>query len=56
MRELQNSDGREARREIKRRQMTGYCDGTAIEVIDAKAEVETESRIGTVITYTKGSR
>mgnify|MGYP005988428243 CR=1 FL=1 len=56
MRELQNSDGREARREIRRRQMTGYCDGTAIEVVDAKAEVETQSRVGTVITYTKGSR
>ena len=54
--ELQNTDGREARREIQRRKLVGYCDGTAIQVVDPKAEVEMESRVGTVITYTKGSR
>ena len=56
MRNQQDSNGREARREIQRRKLVGYCDGTAIQVIDPKAEIETESRVGTVITYTKGSR
>ena len=56
MRELQNTDGREARREIQRRKLVGYCDGTNITWVDPKAEVETESRVGVVTTYTKGSR
>ena len=56
MRNEQTKDGREARREIQRRKLVGFCDGTNIIVVDAKAEVETESRVGTVTTYTKGSR
>ena len=56
MRELQNTDGREARREIQRRKLVGYCDGTNITWVDPKAEVETQSRVGEVTTYTKGSR
>ena len=56
MRNDQTKDGREARREIQRRKLVGFCDGTNIIVVDAKAEVETESRVGTVTTYTKGSR
>ena len=56
MRNDQTKDGREARREIQRRKLVGFCDGTNIIVVDAKAEIETESRVGTVTTYTKGSR
>ena len=52
----QNRHGKEARREIKRRQLVGYSDGTNIIVVDAKAKVETESRVGEITTYTKGSR
>jgi len=52
----QDTDGKEARREIQRRKLVGYCDGTNIQVVDPKAEIETESRVGTVITYTQGSR
>jgi len=44
----QNRHGKEARREIKRRKLVHYCDGTAIETVDAKAEMETESRVGMV--------
>lgn len=41
--------GSDARKEIQRRKMVGYCDGTAIEKIDAKAPiVEPESTVGTV--------
>lgn len=56
MRNQQDTDGKEARREIQRRKLVGFCDGTNIQVVDAKAVVETESRVGTVTTYTKGSR
>tara|TARA_R100001463_G_C3505472_1_gene219514 strand:+ start:525 stop:740 length:216 start_codon:yes stop_codon:yes gene_type:complete len=56
MRNDQTKDGREARREIKRRKLVGFCDGTNIVFVDAKAVVETESRVGTVTTYAKGSR
>ena len=56
MRLQQDSDGREARREIQRRKLVGYSDGTNIVAADAKAEVEMQSRVGTITTYTKGSR
>tara|TARA_Y100001951_G_C11101839_1_gene162477 strand:+ start:45 stop:446 length:402 start_codon:yes stop_codon:yes gene_type:complete len=56
MRNQQDSDGREARREIQRRKLVGFCDGTNITTVDAKAVVETQSRVGTITTYTKGSR
>ena len=56
MRNQQDSNGREARREIQRRKLVGYSDGTNIVFVDAKAEVEMQSRVGTVTTYTKGSR
>ena len=56
MRNEQTKDGSEARREIRRRQLVGYSDGTNIIVVDAKAKVETESRVGEITTYTKGSR
>ena len=56
MRFQQDSNGREARREIQRRKLVGYSDGTNIQKIDAKAEIETQSRVGTITTYTKGSR
>ena len=56
MRNQQDSDGREARREIQRRKLVGYSDGTNITWVDPKAEVETQSRVGVVTTYTKGSR
>ena len=56
MRNQQDSNGKEARREIQRRKLVGYCDGTNIQQIDAKAVIETESRVGTITTYTKGSR
>lgn len=56
MRDLQNTIGKEARREIKRRQLVGYSDGTNIQTIDAKAVVETESRVGTVTIVSGGAR
>lgn len=56
MRNQQDSDGREARREIQRRKLVGYSDGTNVILVDAKAEVEMQSRVGTITTYTKGSR
>ena len=56
MRNQQDSNGREARREIQRRKLVGYSDGTNIIIVDAKAEVEMQSRVGTITTYTKGSR
>jgi hypothetical protein len=56
MRNQQDSDGREARREIQRRKLVGYSDGTNITLVDAKAVVEMKSRVGTITTYTKGSR
>ena len=34
----QDFDGSMARKEIKRRKMVGYCDGTAIEYVDPKAK------------------
>jgi len=56
MRNDQTKDGREARREIKRRQLVGYSDGTNIQAVDAKAVVETESRVGTVTIVSGGAR
>ena len=56
MRLQQDSDGREARREIQRRKLVGFCDGTNIQVVDAKAVVETESRVGTVTIISGGVR
>ena len=56
MRNQQDSNGKEARREIQRRKLVGYSDGTNIIVVDAKAEVEIQSRVGEITTYTKGSR
>ena len=46
LRNLQNSDGAEVRKEIKRRQLVGYADGTMF--MTAKATVEAESRVGQV--------
>lgn len=46
MRNIQNSEGKLARKEITRRIMVGYSDGTMFST--AKATVETESRVGTV--------
>lgn len=43
-----NAHGKEVRKEIKRRKAVGYCDGTAIQHVDAKAEMDTESRVGTI--------
>ena len=56
MRDEQTTDGKEARREIQRRKLVGFSDGTNIIVVDAKAEVEMQSRVGEITTYTKGSR
>ena len=56
MRNEQTKDGSEARREIKRRQLVGYSDGTNITLVNAKAEVETESRVGTVTIISGGAR
>ena len=48
MRNQQDTDGKLARQEIKRRKLVGYCDGTAIQKIDAKAPIiEPESTVGT---------
>ena len=44
----QDTDGKLARQEIQRRKLVGYCDGTAIQKIDAKAPIiEPESTVGT---------
>ena len=56
MRNQQDTDGKEARREIQRRKLVGFCDGTNIQVVDAKAVVETESRVGTVTIISGGVR
>ena len=49
LRDRQDTIGKDARTEIQRRKMIGYCDGTAIEQIDAKAPiVEHESTVGTI--------
>lgn len=49
LRDRQDAVGRDARKEIQRRKMVGYCDGTAIEQVDAKAPiVEPEGAVGTV--------
>ena len=56
MRNQQDADGKEARREIQRRKLVGFCDGTNIQVVDAKAVVETESRVGTVTIISGGVR
>ena len=48
LRDRQDTIGKDARTEIQRRKMVGYCDGTAIEKIDAKAPIEEpESTLGT---------
>ena len=48
MRFQQDSDGRQARKEIQSRKLVGYCDGTAIQKVDAKAPIiEPESTVGT---------
>jgi len=54
MRNLTGNDGKEVRREIKRRQDCGYSDGTIFNT--AKAVVETESRVGTVTVATAAVR
>ncbi len=49
LRDRNDITGSDARKEIQRRKMVGYCDGTAIEKIDAKAPiVEPESTVGTI--------
>ena len=48
MRFQQDTDGKLARQEIQRRKLVSYCDGTAIQKIDAKAPIiEPESTVGT---------
>ena len=47
MRFQQDSDGKAARKEIQRRKMVGYSDGTAIQTVDAKEPLVVESTIGT---------
>ena len=38
-----------ARKEIRRRKMVGYCDGTAIEKVDPTAKFEeVESKVGQI--------
>jgi len=54
MRDMQDTIGREARREIKRREQIGYADGTMF--MTAKAQVEIESRVGTVTIATPTAR
>ena len=45
----QDFDGRMARKEIQRRKLVGYCDRTAIEYVDPRAEMEEEnSRVGLI--------
>ncbi len=45
----QNFEGRMARKEIRRRKMVGYCDGTAIEKVDPTAKFEeVESKVGQI--------
>ena len=56
MRNQQDTDGKEARREIQRRKLVGFCDGTNIQVVDAKAVIETKSRVGTVTIISGGAR
>ena len=59
MRFQQDSDGKLARKEIQRRKMVGYCDGTNIQVVDPKAKIEEpESTVGTSPTrvYAAGVR
>jgi len=49
LRLAQTTDGKNARKEIQRRKMVGYWDGTMKVVVDAKAQIEeAESRVGTV--------
>ena len=44
-----NFEGRMARKEIKRRKLVGYCDGTAIERVDPMAKFEEpESKVGQI--------
>jgi hypothetical protein len=45
---MMNAHGKQARNEIKRRKAVGYCDGTAIVKVDAKAELVDSSRVGTI--------
>ena len=42
-----NKAGAQARKEIQRRKAIGYCDGTAIQTVDAKEPMEVESTLGT---------
>ena len=45
----QDFDGRMARKEIKRRKMVGFCDGTAIDYVDPNAKfIEPESTVGQI--------
>jgi len=49
LRDQQDSEGKEARKEIQRRKLVGFCDGTAIERIDPNAKFEeVESKVGQV--------
>ena len=50
LRNQSDSDGAAVRKEIKRRQLVGYADGTMFST--AKATVETETRVGTVTVAT----
>jgi len=48
LRDRQDKFGKDARKEIQRRKMIGYCDGTAIEKVDPLAKFdEPESTLGT---------
>ena len=45
----QDFDGRMARKEIQRRKLVGFCDGTAIDFVDPKAKIdEPESKVGQI--------
>ena len=48
LRERQDTIGKDARTEIQRRKMVGYCDGTAIPKVDPLAKFDQpESTLGT---------
>ena len=49
LRLAQTTDGKNARKEIQRRKLVGYWDGTMAVQVDAKAQIEEqETRVGTV--------
>jgi len=49
MAHLQDFDGRMARKEIQRRKLVGFCDGTAIDFVDPKAKIdEPVSKVGQI--------